>query len=134
MAKKTTGKKTVTSAKKAASAEGSKYSLIDEVLSGVISIAEVSSKGEVKIKKSDLKAVLETAFENGVKAAASGQRVRFPVIGILARKEVEARKAGKGVNPFTGEAMVIKARPASKKPRWSFPAAVKEIFANKKYW
>ena len=70
----------------------------------------------------------------GVKAAAAGERVRFPVIGALARKDVKARKAGKGVNPFTGEAMMIKARPASKKPRWSFPKAVKEIYANKRNW
>ena len=60
--------------------------------------------------------------------------IRFPVIGALIRKEVKARKAGKGVNPFTGEAMEIKARPASKKPRWSFPRTLKETFANKKYW
>jgi hypothetical protein len=30
--------------------------------------------------------------------------------------------------------MEIKARPASKKPRWSFPRTLKETFANKKYW
>ena len=46
----------------------------------------------------------------------------------------KARKAGKGVNPFTGEEMMIKARPATKKPRWSFPRSLKETFANKKFW
>ena len=68
------------------------------------------------------------------KAAASGERIRFPVIGALVRKDVKARKSGKGVNPFTGEPMTIKARPASKKPRWSFPKSLKETFANKRYW
>ena len=70
----------------------------------------------------------------GAVAAAGGERVRFPVIGALVRKEVKARKSGKGVNPFTGEAMEIKARPATKKPRWSFPRSLKDTFANKRHW
>jgi nucleoid DNA-binding protein len=56
------------------------------------------------------------------------------VIGAIGRKEVKARKAGKGINPFTKEEMVIKARLASQKPRWGFPKALKETFANKKNW
>jgi nucleoid DNA-binding protein len=96
--------------------------------------AEVTRKGQVRIKRTDIKAVLENAFMDGAKAAASGERVRFPVIGALVRKEVKARKAGKGVNPFTGEPMEIKARPATKKPRWSFPRSLKDTFANKRNW
>jgi nucleoid DNA-binding protein len=134
MAIKKTVKKTATTAKKTAAPAGDKFSLIDEILTGIMNTAEVSPKGEIKLKKSDLKATLESAFENGLIAAAGGQRVKFPVIGTLVRKEVEARKAGKGVNPFNGEPMIIKARPASQKPRWSFPATAKEVFANKKYW
>jgi nucleoid DNA-binding protein len=111
-----------------------KYSFINDVYEGVVKAAEVTRAGTVRIKRSDLKQVLEGAFEAGAKIAASGERVRFPVIGALVRKEVKARKAGKGVNPFTGEPMDIKARPASKKPRWSFPRSLKETFANKKYW
>ena len=90
--------------------------------------AEVTRNGQVRIKRSDVKNVVETAFMAGAKAAAGGERVRFPVIGALVRKEVKARKAGKGVNPFTGEPMDIKARPATKKPRWSFPKAVREAY------
>jgi len=111
-----------------------KYSFINEVYEGVLQQAEVSRKGEVRIKRSDLKNCIEAAFLNGAKAAASGERVRFPVIGALVRKEVKARKAGKGTNPFTGEPMEIKARPATKKPRWSFPRSLKETFANKRNW
>lgn len=111
-----------------------KYSFLNEVQQGILSAASVTRSGEVKIKRSELKACLEKAFENGVKAAAGGERVRFPVIGALVRREVKARKAGKGVNPFTGEAMEIKARPATKKPRWSFPRNLKDTFANKRYW
>ncbi len=111
-----------------------KFSLINEVHQSLIKCASVSRVGAVKIKRSDLKGCLETAFEKGAKAAASGERVRFPIVGALVRKEVKARKSGKGVNPFTGEPMDIKARPASKKPRWSFPRSLKETFANKRNW
>jgi len=111
-----------------------KYSFINEVFESVMGAAEVTRKGTVRIKRSDVKAALENAFMNGAKAAAGGERVRFPVIGTLVRKEVKARKAGKGVNPFTGEAMEIKARPASKKPRWSVPRSLKETFGNKRNW
>jgi len=111
-----------------------KYSFISEVYEGVLKAAQVNKKGQIKIKRSDLKSCLESAFASGAKMAASGERVRFPVIGALVRKEVKARKAGKGVNPFTGDPMEIKARPASKKPRWSFPRSLKETFANKKNW
>ncbi len=111
-----------------------KYSFINEVHEGIMKSAEVTRKGQIRIKRSDVKNVLETAFMDGAKAAASGERVRFPVIGALVRKEVKARKAGKGVNPFTGEPMEIKARPATKKPRWSFPRSLKDTFANKKNW
>ncbi|OFZ81440.1 MAG: hypothetical protein A2603_09365 [Bdellovibrionales bacterium RIFOXYD1_FULL_55_31] len=112
----------------------SKYSFINAVYEGVLKSAVVNRKGEVRIKRSDLKATIENAFITGAKAAASGERVRFPVIGALVRKEVKARKAGKGVNPFTGEPMEIKARPATKKPRWSFPRSLKDTFANKRNW
>ncbi len=111
-----------------------KYSFLNEVYAGVLKAATVTRSGEVRIKRSDLKACLENAFTTGAKAAASGERVRFPVVGALLRKDVKARKAGKGINPFTKEAIDIKARPASKKPRWSFPRTLKETFANKKFW
>jgi nucleoid DNA-binding protein len=112
----------------------SKYSFLNEVYEGLLKIAQVNRKGEVKMKRSDLKATLEAAFTSGAKAAASGERARFPVIGTLVRKEVKARKSGKGTNPFTGEPMEIKARAASKKPRWSFPRSLKETFAKKSNW
>lgn len=111
-----------------------KWSFINEVYEGILGCAETTRTGQVRIKRADLKACIESAFMNGAKAAASGERVRFPVIGALVRKEVKARKAGKGVNPFTGETMEIKARPATKKPRWSFPKNLKETFANKRNW
>lgn len=111
-----------------------KFSFINEVYEGVLNITEVSKTGAVKLKRGDVKELLEGAFSKGAKLAAGGERVRFPVIGALVRREVKARKAGKGVNPFTGETIDVKARPASKKPRWSFPKSLKETFADKKNW
>ena len=111
-----------------------KYSFINEMYEGLTNISEVTKSGAVKIKRTDLKELLETTFLKGAKLAAGGERVRFPVIGAIVRREVKARKAGKGVNPFTGEAVDVKARAASKKPRWSFPKSLKETFADKKHW
>ena len=56
------------------------------------------------------------------------------VFAIINELRDEARKAGKGKNPFTGEEIMLKARPESRKPRWSFPRMVKETFASKKNW
>ena len=111
-----------------------KFSFINEVYESVLKAAEVSRSGTVKLKRADVRQALEAAFEAGAKASAGGERVRFPIIGALVRRDIKARKSGKGVNPFTGEPMEIKARAASKKPRWSFPKHLKEMFANKKYW
>lgn len=112
----------------------SKFSIINKIHEDMVKIATVTRSGEVRIKRADVRTIVEGAFEEGAKAAASGERIRFPVIGALVRKDVKARKSGKGVNPFTGEPMEIKARPATKKPRWSFPKSLKETFANKRYW
>ncbi len=111
-----------------------KYNFLNEIYEGVVNVAEVSRSGEVKIKRSELKEVLESAFLKGAKLAAGGERIRFPVIGAIVRREIKARKSGKVRSPFTGEMVDQKARPASKKPRWSFPKSLKEVFADKKNW
>jgi nucleoid DNA-binding protein len=92
-------------------------------------VHEYLTKKGVKVKKSDLSWAVKETFGDAIAAGARGQRVRFPEIGALAWREVKARKAGKGTNPFTGESIMLKARPASRKPRWSFPKAVKEVYA-----
>ena len=115
-------------------AKKTKYNLMAELHEALLKTVQVTKSGEAKLKLADLKAVVETTFTTAAKHAASGERIRFPVIGALVRKEVQARKAGKGINPFTKEPMVIRARPATKKPRWSFPKTLKETFANKKHW
>ena len=112
-----------------------KFNFIAELHESLLKTVEVTRTGTVKLKRSDVKAVIENTFTTAAKHAANGERVRFPVIGALVRKEVMAKKGGvKTTNPFTGEPMVTKARPATKKPRWSFPKNLKETFANKKNW
>ena len=114
--------------------KSTKFSLVNELHNAILTLATTSKNGQIKLKRSELKNSIENAFTTAAKFAAQGQRVRFPVIGVLARRDVKARKAGKGKNPFTGEEIMIKARPESKKPRWSFPKVMKETFANKKNW
>ena len=88
----------------------------------------LTEKGH-KVKKVDLNWAVKDAFQAAVGAGARGMRVRFPEIGALASRDVKARKAGRGTNPFTGESIMLKARAASKKPRWSFPKAVREAYS-----
>jgi nucleoid DNA-binding protein len=111
-----------------------KFSLINEIHAKTLTIATTTRNGEVRIKRADLKKIIEDTMTEGALRAAAGERIRFPVIGALVAKPVAARKAGKGTNPFTGEPMTIKARPESRKPRWSFPKTLKETFSNKKNW
>jgi nucleoid DNA-binding protein len=115
-------------------AKKSKYHFINQLHEQILKTVTTTKSGQIKLKRSDLKKVVENTFLAGAKAAASGERVRYPVIGALVRKDVQARKAGKGINPFTKEQITLKARPASKKPRWSFPKGLKETFSNKKNW
>ncbi len=129
-AAKTSAKKTTSKTAK----KSGKFSMINDLHEAILNLATAGKTGQIKLKRADLKNAIETTFLTGAKKAASGERVRFPVIGVLARRDVKSRKAGKGVNPFTGEEIMVKARPESKKPRWSFPKAMKETFAEKKNW
>src|SRR5689334_3147298 len=116
-------------------AKKTKFNLMNEIHEALMKSATVTRNGTVKMKRADVKNIIETAFNTAAKHAAKGERIRFPVIGALARKDVAAKKGGvKTTNPFTGEPMVTKSRAATKKPRWSFPKTLKETFANKKNW
>ena len=113
---------------------GKRFSFLDEAYGRILKNVEVTKQGEARVKRADFRKAVESAFETAAKASASGERVRFPVIGALVRKDVKPRKAGQGINPFTGEPMAIKARSASKKPRWSFPKNLKDLFAKRNNW
>lgn len=127
-------KKATKKAPAAKARSGGKYNFVESVLEGIIEVASVNKKGEVVLKKADLKQVLESSLMEAGKTAAHGEKVKLPVIGTLMMKDVPARKAGKALNRFTGEMVDVAARPASRKPRWSFPKSLKEVFADKKNW
>ncbi len=79
--------------------------------------------------KKDVKSVL-TALSDQAKRhlvkRGSGE-FSIPEMGVkLRRKEQPARKARKGVNPFTGEEMMIKAKPKSITVRATVLKAMKD--------
>src|SRR4051812_31501602 len=98
-----------------------KFNVVNALHEGLLQTAQVSRSGEVRIKRTDLKKLLESTFIEGAKRVASVERFGFPVMGALAQKDLKARKAGKGKTPITGEKMIINPRPATKNPRCSFP-------------
>lgn len=110
-AKKTTARKTVAKkvVKKAAAPKTYKEQLKKSVLLQTIA-------DNVDLSKKDVAAVFENLSEiihGHMKDRAAGE---FTLPGVLkiTKKTKPARKARKGVNPFTGEEMMFKAKPASK--------------------
>ncbi len=104
-AKKTTKKTAKKSAKKAAGNKPlNKSQLVDAVAAST------------ELKRKEVNAVMESL--NDIIAAQIGKRGPgvFMLPGLLKIKVITkpARKARKGVNPFTGEEMMFKARPAKK--------------------
>ena len=73
--------------------------------------------GATDLSKKQVSAVLE-ALGGQMKKALKGVGV-FTLPGVCKMRVVKkaATKAREGVNPFTGEKMMIKAKPASKKVR-----------------
>jgi nucleoid DNA-binding protein len=73
--------------------------------------------GQTDLSKKQVGAVLE-ALGGAMKKALKGAGV-FTLPGICKMRVVKkpATKAREGVNPFTGEKMMIKAKPASRKVR-----------------
>lgn len=71
---------------------------------------------DTDITAKDVKTVLNsirTLVRRSLKKRGIGV-FKIPVLGImLKRKSVPARKKRKGINPFTGEACIFKAKPAS---------------------
>ena len=95
--------------------------------SGMIrTITDVTS-----LSKKDVVAVLECftqVIEKHVKSGGPGKFVLPGVLKIVVVKK-PARSARKGVNPFTGEEIMIKARPAYKTVRIKALKKLKEMVA-----
>ncbi|MEY4323754.1 MAG: hypothetical protein RL410_1535 [Actinomycetota bacterium] len=82
--------------------------------------------------KRDAVAVVDTVFtEISRELSTKGGSVSITGFGTFRRKDVPARKARPGRNPFTGENIMIKARPASSKPAFSANKVLKEVVAGK---
>lgn len=72
------------------------------------------------VSKSDIKAVLASLAEQAGRHLKSGACGEFmvPELAVkLKRVKKPATKARKGINPFTGQEMMFKAKPASKSVR-----------------
>lgn len=81
------------------------------------------------LKSKDVKAVLAelvVVVEGHLKRGGPG---KFTLPGMLKMtvKNVPAKKARKGINPFTGEMTTFKAKPASRKVRVTALKALKEM-------
>merc|ERR1712139_621017 len=83
--------------------------------------AKVTKKAE-KVKKAPKpidpaklqKQVLAAITEVGYEALKANGTFIYPGFAKFVVKKTAARKAGKGINPFTKEPCIIKARPAGK--------------------
>lgn len=80
------------------------------------------------ITKTQVKAVFDSLEKHVQKALKSSHGQITVMRGLkLKKKHVKARKARKGVNPFTGEPMTFKAKPASKTVRASVLKHMKDL-------
>lgn len=114
-AKKAPAKKAV--AKKApakkAPAKAKKPSLVKEKMTKTQIIASIADSTELSKKQvGDVLAELEALIEASIKKRAVGE---FTLPGLMKITTVKkpAVKARKGINPFTGEETMFKAKPAS---------------------
>ncbi len=120
--------KMASSAKMAASAK--KLPSIKDPLSKsnmIRTITDVTS-----VSKKDVVAVLETLVQLIEKHVKSGGPGTFVMPGLYKINVVKkpARSARKGINPFTGEEIMIKARPAYKAVKIKALKKLKEMVAN----
>ncbi|MCB1853299.1 MAG: HU family DNA-binding protein [Pseudomonadales bacterium] len=110
-AKKAPAKKKV-AAKKAAPAPRKAPAITEKLTKSQIVASVADSTGLTKRQVSAVMDETHTLIERSIKKRGVGE---FTIPGILKITTVKkpARKARKGINPFTGEETVFKAKPAS---------------------
>ena len=110
-AKKAPAKKKV-AAKKAAPAPRKAPAITEKLTKSQIVASVADSTGLTKRQVSAVMDETHTLIERSIKQRGVGE---FTIPGILKITTVKkpARKARKGINPFTGEETVFKAKPAS---------------------
>ena len=111
--KKVVAKKKAVAKKKVAAAPARKLTAIKERYTKTQILTELAENTE--LSKKQVAAVLDelaVLIERHIKPRAVGE---FTLPGLLKVKTVKkpAKKARKGINPFTGEEMMFKAKPAS---------------------
>ena len=111
-AKKAPAKK-VAAKKKAAPAPAKKPAAVKSKMTKSQIVASVAdSTGLTKKQVSSVLDEMDTLIERSIKKRSIGE---FTIPGMMKITTVKkpAKKARKGINPFTGEATVFKAKPAS---------------------
>ncbi len=136
VAKRTAVKKTTTKAKKSKKAKVTKtvkvvksgpLGKVSNVFTKSLLLATLSER--TGLPKKDVSTVLTeltVVVEGHLKRGGPG---KFTLPGMLKMtvKNAPARKARKGVNPFTGEPTIFKAKPASRKVKVTALKALKEM-------
>jgi len=79
----------------------------------------------------DAVAVVETVFNEIARSLSKGDAVQIAGFGTFKKKVVPARKARPGRNPFTGENIMLKAKPASSKPTFTSAKVLKDVVSGK---
>jgi nucleoid DNA-binding protein len=112
VAKKAPAKKAAVK-KAAAPAKAKKVTALADKMTKSQMIANIAESTELSKKQvGDVMAELESLIERSIKKKAVGE---FTLPGLMKITTVKkpARKARKGINPFTGEETTFKAKPAS---------------------
>ncbi|NRA66854.1 MAG: HU family DNA-binding protein [Pseudobacteriovorax sp.] len=113
--KKTTTRKTATK-KVASSAAGKPYKASAKPVTKSQLIGALSEKHD--LPKRQVADIFDTLFEEIVPAELKKhKKINLLSVVKLVEKKKPATKARKGINPFTGEEMMFKAKPASKTVR-----------------
>lgn len=126
-AKKSTGAKKATKAKATKVVSAGPLSKVSKVYTKGTLLTTLSDR--TGLPKKDVGAVLTeltTVVEGHLKRGGPG---KFTLPGMLKMtvKNSPAKKARKGINPFTGEPTIFKAKPASRKVKVSALKALKEM-------
>jgi len=129
VAKRSTAKKGARKKKAAAAAVtvAGPLSRVSRVYTKGVLLTTLSERTGLSRKEvSAVLAELTVVVEGHIKRGGPG---KFTLPGILKMtvKNVPAKKARKGINPFTGEPAVFKAKPASRKVRVTPLKALKEM-------
>ena len=85
-----------------------------------------------ELPKAKMREVFESVFEVVEAGVMSGMRVPIGKMGKVYVRLRPAQKARKGRNPLTGEEITIKARPATRVPKFMFTKAFKQTAAKAK--